>query len=706
MPTTAIFSFAGAYFSILVGAFVLARDRNSFVHRIFALGMILLAVEATLRGIGYRAILPEDVLFWQRLRLIVWTFLPGTWLIFSLTYSRANYGEFLQRWKWVVSAAFAAPLILVTIFWDSFFVAAPILGPAANWTFRLGWSGWAFYLTVLLSAVLILANLERTLRQSTGRMRWQIKFMVFGVGSLFALQIYISSQIILFYALNTGLGLIHAVALLVANILFLCSLVRAQFLNVNFYVSRVTLHNSLTFFIVGAYLLSVGFLAQLVRYYNRYYNREHPLPLDAFLIFLALTGLAILLFSDRLRRRIKHFVSRHFNRPQYDYRKEWMALSQRTALLVDAHELSAAVAKMVSETLDTLSVNIWVLDDTQTRFALTGSTVFSRSEAKALEKISKGIPELVNALQEQSAPVDFREGKFDWPAEIMLAKPDYYRDSKITCAVPLRAGGGLLGLMTLNDDRIGGEPLSEEDLELLQTFAVQLAASLLNLKLGERLQSAKETEAFQNVSAFFIHDLKNLASRLSLTVQNFPLHFDKPEFRADALRVISQSVDKMGEMCNRLSPLRQKVDLKLVETNLNDLVISALEYLQSSIKVPLEKDLQPVPKTLVDPEEMNKVLTNLLLNATEAVNGGGKIRVMTSLQDKHIILSVSDNGCGMSEEFIAQSLFKPFKTTKRQGLGIGLFHSKLIVEAHRGKLEVESEEGKGTVFRVVLPARQ
>src|SRR5688572_16359744 len=152
MPTTAIFSFAGAYFSILVAAFVLARDRNSFVHRIFALGMILLAIEATFRGMGYRAILPEDVLYWQRLRLLLWTFLPGTWLIFSLTYSRANYREFLQRWKWVVAVAFAAPLILMTFFRDSFFVAAPRLGPAANWTFPLGWSGWTFYLTVLSSA--------------------------------------------------------------------------------------------------------------------------------------------------------------------------------------------------------------------------------------------------------------------------------------------------------------------------------------------------------------------------------------------------------------------------------------------------------------------------------------------------------------------------------------------------------------------------
>ena len=76
---------------------------------------------------------------------------------------------------------------------------------------------------------------------------------------------------------------------------------------------------------------------------------------------------------------------------------------------------------------------------------------------------------------------------------------------------------------------------------------------------------------------------------------------------------------------------------------------------------------------------------------------------MTSRTDHGAVLSVTDNGCGISEEFISRSLFQPFQTTKSEGLGIGLFHSKKIIEAHRGKIEVVSEEGKGTTFRVIFP---
>ena len=696
---TAVLSFAAAYVCVVLGAVVLFRDRHSLVHRIFATGMMLLALEELLRGLSYRAILPEDVLSWQEFCLMVSALLPGTWLLFSLTYARANYREFLAKWKWGVLIVFAAPVVLSTGFRGSFFRGSPLLA-ASRWVIPLGWSGRVFFLVFLLSAILILANLERTLRASTGRMRWQIKFMVLGIGGLFALRIYISSQALLFSTLDTALGPMHAVALLAAAVLLIRSLFRAQFLNADFYLSRATIYNSLTIILVGIYLLAVGFLAQLVRSLNR----DRPLPLDAFFIFLALTALAILLLSDRLRQRLKRFVSRHFNRPRYDYRKEWLELTQRTASLVDVNELSTAVARMVSETLDTLSVNVWLPDETEQRLALVGSTVFSRSVGKDLEKAGRSAPELIRALRDQPAVIDFRVRKFDWAKEVMGAKAEYFRDSTIRYALPLQARGELVGVMTLNDDRVGGEPLSVEDRDLLHTFAVQLAASLLNLKLSERLRQSKETEAFQNVSAFFVHDLKNLASRLSLTMQNLPVHFDNPEFRADALRVISQSLIKINDMCNRLSLLKQRIDLKTTEEDLNAMVTGTLDDLESSFKVTLVRELGSLPKVSIDREQLQKVLTNLVLNANDAVDVQGTIGVETAQQDGRVVLSVSDNGCGMSEKFIEESLFRPFRTTKKQGLGIGLFHSKLIVEAHRGKLEVESKEGMGSIFRVILPA--
>jgi signal transduction histidine kinase len=101
---------------------------------------------------------------------------------------------------------------------------------------------------------------------------------------------------------------------------------------------------------------------------------------------------------------------------------------------------------------------------------------------------------------------------------------------------------------------------------------------------------------------------------------------------------------------------------------------------------------------------MQKVVVNLVLNASEALGQDGCIQVSTSRFGDALGLVVSDNGRGMSAEFVKSSLFQPFKTTKAQGLGIGLYHSRKIVEAHGGRIEVESEEGRGSTFRVLLPA--
>jgi signal transduction histidine kinase len=115
-------------------------------------------------------------------------------------------------------------------------------------------------------------------------------------------------------------------------------------------------------------------------------------------------------------------------------------------------------------------------------------------------------------------------------------------------------------------------------------------------------------------------------------------------------------------------------------------------------------NLRPLPKVNLDAAQFQSVVTNLMMNARDAIGGDGQVRVETNQSHGSVILTVSDNGCGISSEFVQRSLFRPFQTTKKKGIGIGLFQCKMIVEAHHGHIEVESEPGKGTTFRVLLPA--
>ena len=184
---------------------------------------------------------------------------------------------------------------------------------------------------------------------------------------------------------------------------------------------------------------------------------------------------------------------------------------------------------------------------------------------------------------------------------------------------------------------------------------------------------------------------------------NLPVYFDDPGFRSDTLQTMSQSVEKINAMCARLSFLSAKPEIRMLESNLNELVVSTIEGLNGSLKATVMNRLEAIPKVMIDPEQMKKVLVNLILNSNDAIREGGQIVVATKQQDGWVRLSVSDNGRGMSKEFISHFLFQPFQSTKKQGLGIGLFLSRKIVEAQRGRIEVESEEGKGSSLRILLP---
>jgi signal transduction histidine kinase len=142
-----------------------------------------------------------------------------------------------------------------------------------------------------------------------------------------------------------------------------------------------------------------------------------------------------------------------------------------------------------------------------------------------------------------------------------------------------------------------------------------------------------------------------------------------------------------------------------VEFDFNLLITETLENLNDIAGVEVVKELLPLPNLSADREQLQSVVTNLLLNARDAVGSKGQVTVRTEHFDGWATLSIGDNGCGMSAGFLKDSLFRPFQTTKKKGLGIGMFQSKMIVEAHRGSIQVKSELGVGTTFRIMLPLK-
>jgi putative PEP-CTERM system histidine kinase len=542
-------------------------------------------------------------------------------------------------------------------------------------------------------------NLERTFRASVGTMRWRIKFMLLGLGALLIVRLYTSSQALLFRHIDPNLENVNAAALFIGGILIVRSLRRTGKFQLDVYPSQSVLQGSLTVLLAGVYLLIVGLFAKVVSHFGG----DASFAIKTFLVLVSLVVLTILIQSDRLRLRLRTFVSRHFQRPLYDYRTMWQKFNEATASRVDQTDLCRSVVRLVADMFQALSVSLWLLDARRGQFELAASTSLPETASPAEDTAAADTQAILAHFQAHPEPVDIDAAKGAWADALRRRHPSQFPNGGHRVAIPLIGRAELLGVLTVGD-RVSGLPFTLQDFDMLKCVGDHAAASLLNVQLSQRLFETKELEAFQTMAAFFVHDLKNAASTLSLMLQNLPVHYDDPEFRADALRGISKTVTHINRLISRLSLLRHELKIQPAPADLNALIKSVVAGLENAPTQRLVTELQPVPSLLLDRDQFGKVITNLVLNAVEASPADSEIRITTHATAAGATLTVTDQGCGMSPEFLHRSLFRPFQTTKKTGLGIGMFQSKMIVEAHHGRISVISEQGKGTTFQIFLPA--
>ena len=667
----------------------------------FSAGMLVFALESLFGAIGSNALLPGRSAFWETLCLVTKSFLPGVWLTFSLTYSRANYRDFLVRSRWLVIGAFLIPVLSLAALYRSFFYVIAYDPPAGEWGLRLNEPGIILNVLILVSTVLILMNIERTIRAAVGTMRWRIKFLVLGLGVTFGARIYTGSQALLFSDYSPSQLSVEATALLIGSALIAVAYFRTGFNEIDVYPSRAVLHTSVTVLLTGAYLIVVGVLAQVVSRFGG----TAGFPIAAFVVLLSLAILAILLLSDRARQSLQLFVSRHFKRPQHDFRQIWARFTRSLSVALDDIALGTIAARLISETFGALSVSTWLFDEHGERLIRVSSTSDADQAPNHDSTTCVAGRDLNSAeLIKLSRPFDLGRAKEKWARDLMERSSGQFRTGGSPICVPLVGGESWLGVIVLAD-RVRGLGYSAEEMDLLKCIGEQVAATILKLRLTEEIMERKELEAFQTMSAFLIHDLKNAASTLGLMFENLPTHFDNPAFRQDAFRGIGSAASRINDLINRMNALRHELCLKPAELDLNLIVTEALTNLNGTLDTDLVTKFDQVPKISADRQQLQSVFTNLLLNARDAVGMNGRITVETARQGEWVALCVSDNGCGMTEQFIKNSLFRPFRSTKKKGLGIGMFQSKTIVEAHHGKIHVESELGVGTTFRVMLPLK-
>jgi putative PEP-CTERM system histidine kinase len=539
----------------------------------------------------------------------------------------------------------------------------------------------------LLLTVGILAGLESCLRTARGDNRRRVKYLVLGLGGIFLIRFYVLSQLLLFHVIHPIHLKVTCATLFLGNVLLAIPIARDQLRGASIAVSRQMFYRSALVSVLGIYLFAVGALGSLLTYL--------AIPEETFwgsvLVFVSALALGALVLSDRLRRRFQRFVALHFYRSKYDYRQQWMAFTTRMSSRLTTEEIGRELIDGVAEVTDAVAGAVYLSDPTtDARYRLWGQV----GNAKFLSVLDGNSP-LLSWLGSQKAAAPLPP---DVPAPV--AAPE------LSGAViaPLRWRGTTIGLIVVGPERSGAE-YTFEDFEFLSTVAEQAAGTLVTARLSEAMAQAREIETFDRLTAAVIHDIKNSVSALSMLARNALRNFDDPEFQRDTMTTLSRTVDRMRRLLTRLSaPVSETQRTELVD--LGAIILEATAALAAEPRVRLVRELGAVRAVAGDRDALLRVVENLVTNAAEAIESEGTVAVTLAEADGHAVVTVSDTGCGISAEFMERHLFSPFRSTKKAGWGIGLYHTKQIVEHHHGTIHVDSTEGTGTTFRVTLPLWQ
>lgn len=701
---------ANVLMAILLMALVIWKNPKSTITGAFGLGTLCIAVVELGHFMSLLVSQGNQVVFWFKIALAGACFVPVTWSLFSLLLFQPDPKAILRKQReylfflLVVGVGFLAFLPsdhLVSLVSET---DNPSLG-----ALRFGIVGRWFLIYLLLAVVVMLLVLENTYRNA-GQERGGHVLLGF-MGSLFY-AIFLISQGLLYSRIPSAVFLGGSLVVFLAGLLIAYDIFRCRLFQVEIYLGREAIYSLAILLLVGAYLILVGLVGKLVGSIGGNLSLFFTIIASFFVLALFLA----LLVSESLKKRLRAFIDRNFYRGQYDYREQWLRFSEEMACLLNLEEFLPRFLQMIREVLNVHSACVLLPDASREAFVLV--------EAQGLSNEELGIPEkseFLDWLFVLGQPVTLSDDRFkESPAPEVLSQQDRFRNIGLAVLVPLISKRKLLGLLGLGP-RNSGIFYSSADLELLEAIGNHLSVAIMNAKLSDELVLSKELEFIHKISSFVIHDLKNAVSTLSMMLQNSTANIDKAEFRENMITTIAGTVEKMKGLMGKITTMPTDIRPDLQPHDLNSIVRAVVSKIKVDelTHIRYVENLNPIPLTSVDREYMEQVLTNLIVNAVEAMSQGGTLWISTRLMENGSIwttgegdlqaasqfveIEVADSGPGMSDEFIKRRLFKPFQTTKRKGLGIGLYQCKEAVEAHKGHIEVRSKEGEGTIFLIRLP---
>lgn len=530
--------------------------------------------------------------------------------------------------------------------------------------------------------------------------RWGAKPLCLGLALLFAFDLYIYSQAVLFGAFDADAFSIRAgIHTLAVPLLFVAARRQADW-RAQLQVSHNAAFYSATLLLAGGYLLLVSGIGYYVRDFGGSWGRALQLAV----LFSAVVFLLLIALSGSMRARLRVFVAKNFFAYRYDYREQWLRFTAMLSAPASPHEMGVLALRGLADMVDSPGGSLWTLAAGDRAYVESARTLRMPGAA---EEPADGA--LARYLADKGWIVDIDEarrhpGRYEGlvlPPWLAAPAPGAEAPGQAAWAlVPLIVGERLTGFVLLARPHAAIE-LDWEVRDLLKTASRQAAAFLAQLNAAEALLEARKFDAFNRMSAFVVHDLKNIVTQLSLMLKNARRLHDNPEFRQDMLETVENSLDKMRQLMLQLregaAPPGGALGVELLPI--------AQRIAASAVQRGRTLELAQLDRvaTRGHEERIERVIGHLVHNALDATPPDGRVWLELRRVAGQARVVVGDTGAGMTREFIQTRLFKPFASTKDAGMGIGSYESAQYVRELGGQILVDSTPGQGTLVTVVLP---
>jgi putative PEP-CTERM system histidine kinase len=625
----------------------------------------------------WRGVAPSWIVVVEQLRL-------GSWLI-ALA-GLASSAGISRRGTAIATALAAVGVTLATL------MALLGPGPFAPMTRQ----------TLLLAAGVAmpltgLVLLEQLYRNSHATGRHALRPLFIGVGGMFLFDLFMYSEAIMALAVSVEAWAVRGFVVAACAPAIALAARRNPDWSLDVFVSRHVVFYSMTFLVVGCYLVAMSTGGMLIARYGGQWGEL------AQLVFLAGAGvvLAILVASGVARGRLRVFLAKHFYRNKYDYRVEWLRFVRALEAEGDPTDARAAMIRAVAQIIGSHFGALWVRAEDDRRLLISTQWSDEGVRDSPLAGLDLG-SEFIAFLEQRQWIVDLEEHR---------RAPDLYQNLRLPDSlaaphdlqifVPLMHGGRLVGLLGLGPP---DEPfkMNYEDRDLLKTVGHHIGTHVAQLESDRRLTENRQFEAYSRLTAFLMHDLKNLVAQLSLVVANAEKHRRNPAFVDDAIDTIRNSTDRMTRLIAQL----QRPELRTTErrTPVRPLLERVVTRKGGRAPLPTLDCPNGDLEVIADPERLAVSLEHVVGNAQDATPPNGTVSVRLARDADRVVIQVADSGCGMSAEFLRDRLFRPFDSTKgSQGMGIGAYQVRDYVNALGGEVAVTSAPGAGTIFSISLP---